>query len=976
MENIEWNTDRNISSSPKHNVEGIKMLKNRFANQDNSLIPRHIGPTDQELKEMLSTIGIDSLEQLCKSTVPTSIYNDAPLGIGQSLKEDEALKYLKNIANKNKVYRSYIGMGYHNCVTPTVIQRNILENPGWYTQYTPYQAEISQGRLEALLNFQTMVKDLSGMEIANASLLDEGTAAAEAMAMAKAIKGRSKNKFFVSELCHPQTIEVLQTRAEPIDVEIVIGNHEDFDFNNEFFGALVQYPATNGEVFDYSAFAQTVHDNNALLTVAADILSLCLLKSPGAMGADIAIGNTQRFGLGLFYGGPHAAYLATKDQYKRQLAGRIIGVSKDKFGKPAARLALQTREQHIRRDKATSNICTSQVLLAVTASMYAVYHGPEGLKRIATRVHELTSLLHAALNQLGFSTTNHFFDCISVTVSNADEIIETALSEKINLRKLDQFTVSINLDEATTIEELALLVDIFADGKTINLEDLSNNLKWNIPKSLVRTEDFMTHENFHKYHSESDFLRYVFRLQSKDLSLAHSMIPLGSCTMKLNATSEMLAISWPEFSNIHPFAPKDQAMGYQELFAELESMLCKATGFDAMSLQPNAGSQGEYAGLLAIRAYHNDMGQTHRNICLIPTSAHGTNPASAVMAGMKVIPVNCDNNGNIDVEHLKQKAEEHKDNLSSLMITYPSTHGVFEESIKEICEIIHANGGQVYLDGANMNAQVGLCQPGKFGADVCHLNLHKTFAIPHGGGGPGVGPIGVKEHLAPYLPGNKTFNMGPEKSLGAISAAPWGSAIILNISWAYIKMMGDEGLRKATEVSILNANYIAKRLQNHFPVLYKGNNGLVAHECIIDTRPLQNDAHISVADIAKRLMDYGFHAPTMSWPVTGTLMIEPTESESKAELDRFCDAMISIHQEITDIISGKYPADNNPLVNAPHTAEIIVRDEWNYSYSRELAAYPLSYLRTQKFWPSVSRIDDAFGDKNLFCTCPDMSEFE
>ncbi|MFK8137718.1 MAG: aminomethyl-transferring glycine dehydrogenase [Bdellovibrionales bacterium] len=950
-------------------------MKNSFLSEnENSLIPRHIGPTESEEHQMLKSIGYSKIDDLIGKAIPKQIQNFEPLQIGKAYTETESLAYLKSIADKNKIFRSFIGMGYYNCTTPTVIQRMILENPGWYTQYTPYQAEISQGRLEALLNFQTMVADLCGLDLANASLLDEGTAAAEAMSMSKAIKGRGRTKYFVANDIHPQSLEVIETRAKNMGIELLVDSPDSFEMTEEFFGALLQYPNTFGEINDPSKWIENVQSKKGLVTVATDLLALTQLKSPGELGADIAIGSSQRFGLGLFYGGPHAAFISTKDSFKRQIPGRIVGVSKDATGKPAARLALQTREQHIRRDKATSNICTAQVLLAVVAGMYAVYHGPKGLRKIGARVAKLTGLAKAILNSKGMDTTETCFDTLLVKNIKAEEVLHLAEKNKMNLRLIDSGSICFSLDEATTKEELLLLLQCFVDIDQNELESF-DGAEVSIPTSLKRTSEFMTHENFNSYHTESEFLRYVTHLQSKDLSLAHSMIPLGSCTMKLNATSEMIPISWPEFANIHPFAPLEQTKGYQEMFTELEDMICKITGFDAVSLQPNAGSQGEYAGLLAIKEYHLSRSDDQRNICLIPTSAHGTNPASAVMAGMVVKPVSCDEEGNIDVADLKAKAEEHKNELAALMITYPSTHGVFEEAVKEICDIVHDNGGQVYLDGANLNAQVGLCKPGEYGPDVCHLNLHKTFAIPHGGGGPGMGPIGVKSHLEDFLPGSNTLGVGGEKQMGSISAAPWGSALILNISWSYIRMMGDSGLKRASEISILNANYMAHRLKDHFPILYTGKDQLVAHECIIDCRHFQDEAGVTVADIAKRLMDYGFHAPTMSWPVAGTMMIEPTESENLAELDRFCDALIAIHGEIKEIETKNLDQNNNLLKNAPHTADVLIQDDWDRPYSRQTAAYPLSYLKHRKFWPSVSRVDDAYGDRNLMCSCPSMDEY-
>ena len=975
---MEVSSKPNNETSKGHfrSLKGESGMNNLFNQSTNSLVPRHIGPTPHEQSEMLKQIGFESLESLVKTTIPESIYDDSPLGIGRAYSEKDGLELLKSIASKNEIYRSYIGQGYNACITPSVIQRNILENPGWYTQYTPYQAEISQGRMEALLNFQTMITDLTGLEIANASLLDEGTAVAEAMNLSKASAGRNKSKYFVDKYCHPQSIEVVQTRADAVGIEIVVGDINEVEITEDFFGGVIQYPNTRGEVLDLSNIIEKLHQQKALVCMAADPLSLCLLKTPAEWGADIAVGSTQRFGLGLYYGGPHAAYIATSDKYKRQIPGRIIGVTRDAQGKLATRLALQTREQHIRRDRATSNICTAQVLLAVVASMYAVYHGPKGLKNIATRTHKLTALLKDLISSKVDSVSENFFDTLLVETKNVDQILKAAKAKKINLRQIDNHLLVINLDESVEKQDLMDLAEIFGVENASDKMDQANSEDlFLLPEDFQRKSTYLNHPNFNSYHSESEFLRYVTHLQSKDLSLAHSMIPLGSCTMKLNATSEMLPISWPEFANIHPFAPVEQAQGYAELFKDLETMLAKITGFDAISLQPNAGSQGEFAGLMAIASYHKDRGDEQRTICLIPTSAHGTNPASAVMAGMQVIPVQCDDKGNIDLGDLKAKAEKYKDQLAALMITYPSTHGVFEKEIKEICQIIHDFGGQVYMDGANMNAQVGLCRPGHFGADVCHLNLHKTFAIPHGGGGPGMGPIGVKSHLQDFLPGNKALGFGSDKSMGAISAAAWGSALILNISWAYIRMLGDEGLKEASQVAILNANYVAKKLSSYYPILFTDETGLVAHECIIDCRSFQEEAGISVADIAKRLMDYGYHSPTMSWPVAGTMMIEPTESESKAELDRFCEAMISIFNEIQEIKNGTQSTESNVLKHAPHTAEIVSAENWDRPYTRTQAAYPLEYLKTRKFWPSVSRVDDAFGDRNLMCTCPSMDEF-
>ncbi|AFZ12851.1 Glycine dehydrogenase (decarboxylating) [Crinalium epipsammum PCC 9333] len=952
-----------------------------LAHGDN-FVQRHIGPDADEVQQMLDVLGCDTLESLIEKTIPSAIRINKPLNLGGSRSESELLGELKDIASKNQLFRSFIGMGYYNCITPAVIGRNILENPAWYTQYTPYQPEIAQGRLEALLNFQTMVIDLTGLEIANASLLDEGTAAAEAMTMSYGIKEKSKVKaFWVSEDCHPQTIDVIKTRAIPLGIEVIVGNHQTFNFEQKVFGVLLQYPASDGAIYDYEDFINRAHAADALVTVAADLLSLTLLKPPGEFGADIAVGNTQRFGVPLGYGGPHAAYFATKEAYKRQLPGRLVGVSKDVHGQTALRLALQTREQHIRRDKATSNICTAQVLLAITASMYAVYHGSKGLKQIAERIHKLTVVLATGLQRLGYEIKSElFFDTLQVKVAGTEDILERAIARRINLRQIDQDTVGISLDETTSKQDLIDLFEVFAGDKTVpfTIEELAsvNFPLINPPQAgLVRTSSYLTHPVFNQYHSETELLRYMYRLQSKDLSLTTAMIPLGSCTMKLNATSEMIPITWAEFAQIHPFVPLAQTQGYQILFQQLEQWLAEITGFAGISLQPNAGSQGEYAGLLVIRQYHLQRGDTHRNICLIPQSAHGTNPASAVMAGMKVVAVACDEQGNIDVADLKAKAEKHKDDLAALMVTYPSTHGVFEESILEICEVVHQYGGQVYMDGANMNAQVGLCRPADFGADVCHLNLHKTFCIPHGGGGPGMGPIGVKSHLVPFLPNHPVVPVGTEQGIGAIASAPWSSASILPISWMYIALMGSAGLTKATEVAILNANYIAKRLEAYYPVLYQGKNGLVAHECILDLRQFKKTAEIEVDDIAKRLIDYGFHPPTVSWPVPGTIMVEPTESESKQELDRFCDAMIAIREEIAEIESGKVERKNNVLKNAPHTAADLTASEWNRPYSREQAVYPVNGVREHKFWPAVGRIDQAYGDRNLVCSCLPMDAY-
>jgi glycine dehydrogenase len=934
---------------------------------------RHIGPNPDDVQQMLDTLGLSSLDDLIDKTVPQAIRFHQTLNLPAAQSEYAALAKLKQIADKNQVYRSFIGMGYYDCITPAVIQRNILENPGWYTAYTPYQPEIAQGRLEALLNFQTMIIDLTGLEIANASLLDEGTAAAEAMSMSYGVCKNKSHNYFVSSECHPQTIDVLQTRAKPLGINIIIGDHQTFDFTETIFGAVLQYPATDGTIYDYRNFIEKSHAQGALVTVAADPLSLTLLTPPGELGADIAVGSTQRFGIPLGFGGPHAAYFATKEEYKRLVPGRIIGVSKDVNGKPALRLALQTREQHIRRDKATSNICTAQVLLAVMASMYAVYHGPDGLRAIAQNVHELTATLAAGLKKLGYKiSSENFFDTLRVELGNTklEAILDAANERNINLRIFDNSTVGISLDETTTEADLIDIWQIFAlkDQLPFTEKELSIS-----HYQLSRTSKYLTHPVFNRYHSETELLRYLHQLESKDLSLTTSMIPLGSCTMKLNATSEMIPVTWAEFGKIHPFAPISQTRGYQILFQQLEAWLGEITGFAGISLQPNAGSQGEYAGLLVIHEYHQNRGEGHRNICLIPQSAHGTNPASAVMCGMKVVGVACDDHGNIDVEDLKAKAEKHSSELSALMVTYPSTHGVFEEAIQEICAVIHEHGGQVYMDGANMNAQVGICRPGDIGADVCHLNLHKTFCIPHGGGGPGMGPIGVASHLVPFLPGHSVVRMGGD--LGAVSAAPWGSASILVISWMYIIMMGADGLTEATKIAILNANYMAKKLESYYPVLYQGKNGLVAHECILDLRSLKKSAQIEIDDVAKRLMDYGFHAPTVSWPVAGTIMVEPTESESKQELDRFCDALIAIREEVAAIESGKMDIEDNLLKNAPHTAESLIIGEWNHPYSREQAAYPAPWNKEYKFWPSVGRIDAAFGDRNFVCSCLPMEAY-
>src|SRR5881227_761921 len=942
---------------------------------------RHIGPNADEVTQMLRELGFENLEALVDATVPKNIRLDRTLDLPRAKSENEALAELRALSSKNRIARNFTGAGYSDTITPPVIQRNILENPGWYTAYTPYQAELAQGRLEALLNFQTMVTDLTSLDISNASLLDEATAAAEAMALCyHAATGRdSRNRFFVADNCHPQTIAVVRTRAKPLGIEIVTGDFSDFEFDDTVFGALVQYPATDGVIYDYEKFAKAAHEVGALLVIAADILALTLLKPPGEFGADVAVGSTQRFGVPLGFGGPHAAYIATRDQFKRHLPGRLVGVSHDAEGRPAYRLALQTREQHIRRDKATSNICTAQVLLAVIASMYAVYHGPGGLRAIAERVHRLTSQLADGLRALGLKITHqNFFDTIRVEVESSALTLEHAQKADCDLRALGPRAVGISFDETTTPRDLELLMSIFR-GTTVRdfADDDMGEPPFRIPQSAIRASQFLTHPVFNTHDTETEMLRYLKKLESRDLSLTTSMIPLGSCRMKLNATAEMFPISWPEISKLHPFAPTEQAAGYTEMCEQLEHWLAEITGFDAISLQPNAGSQGEFAGLLAIREYHASRNEGHRNVCLIPTSAHGTNPASATMAGFKVVSIACLKDGDIDLADLRAKADEHARDLAALMVTYPSTHGVFEPTIRKICDIVHSHGGQVYMDGANMNAQVGLCRPGDIGADVCHLNLHKTFCIPHGGGGPGVGPIGVAQHLAPFLPLPSSISNQQSKisnsSVGPVVAAPFGSASILTISWMYIRMMGPKGLKRATEVAILNANYIAKRLDRYFPVLFKGKRGLVAHECILDLRDWKR-VGIEVEDVAKRLMDYGFHAPTISWPVAGTMMVEPTESEPKDELDRFCDAMISIHAEMTAIANGTADKQNNVLKNAPHTTGQIAADKWDRPYSREQAAFPAPWLRDYKFWPSVARIDNVYGDRNLFCSCVPFEE--
>ncbi|SFP20080.1 glycine dehydrogenase [Ectopseudomonas composti] len=941
----------------------------------NEFIARHIGPRDADTAAMLELLGYDSVDALTGAVIPESIKGTSILGEQPGLSEADALAKIKAIAAKNLQFKNFIGQGYYGTHTPSPILRNLLENPAWYTAYTPYQPEISQGRLESLLNFQTLVSDLTGMQIANASLLDEATAAAEAMTFCKRLsKNKAANTFFVSLHCHPQTLDVLRTRAEPLGIDIEVGDEAAITDASAYFGALLQYPASNGDIFDYRALVERFHAANALVAVAADLLALTLLTPPGEFGADVALGSAQRFGVPLGFGGPHAAYFATRDAFKRDMPGRLVGMSVDRFGKPALRLAMQTREQHIRREKATSNICTAQVLLANIASMYAVYHGPKGLTDIAQRVHSFTAILALGLTKLGHSVEQqHFFDTLSIkTGAKTAELHAKARAAGINLREIDAERLGLSLDETTDQAAVEALLALFAAEQAAPaISDLATQIASRLPENLLRQSPILSHEVFNRYHSETELMRYLRKLADKDLALDRSMIPLGSCTMKLNAASEMIPVTWPEFGNLHPFAPVEQAAGYTQLTSELEAMLCAATGYDAVSLQPNAGSQGEYAGLLAIRAYHMSRGDDQRDICLIPQSAHGTNPATASMAGMRVVVTACDARGNVDIADLKAKAEEHKDRLAAIMITYPSTHGVFEEGIREICQIIHDNGGQVYIDGANMNAMVGLCAPGQFGGDVSHLNLHKTFCIPHGGGGPGVGPIGVKSHLAPFLPGHAHM----ARKEGAVSAAPFGSASILPITWMYITMMGGNGLKRASQMAILNANYIARRLEEHYPVLYSGEGGLVAHECILDIRPLKDSSGISVDDVAKRLIDFGFHAPTMSFPVAGTLMIEPTESESKEELDRFCDAMIAIREEIRAVEQGRLDKDDNPLKNAPHTALELV-GEWHHAYSREQAVYPLATLIEAKYWPPVGRVDNVYGDRNLVCACPSIEAYQ
>ncbi len=935
-------------------------------------VPRHIGPRELDEIAMLNLLGYESLDAMTAQVIPESIKGTSVLDLPAGLSEADALAELRAIAGKNRLLKSLIGQGYYNTHTPAPILRNLLENPAWYTAYTPYQPEISQGRLEALLNFQTLIGDLTGMPVANASLLDEGTAAAEAMTFCKRLAKNKAGAFFASVHCHPQTLDVLRTRAEPLGIEVVVGVETEIEDHGRFFGALFQYPMTTGEIRDYRESIQAFQAAGALVAMAADLLALTLLTPPGELGADVAIGTAQRFGVPLGFGGPHAAYFATQDKYKRDMPGRVVGVSIDRHGNPAYRLALQTREQHIRREKATSNICTAQVLLANIASMYAVYHGPEGLTRIATRVQRLTSLLAAGLQRLGHETQHTAFDTLTLVFgARTAALHEAARARGYNLREVSAEALGVSLDETSTLADVQALLEILADGKPApQAAELGDAQGVEVPAALQRQSAFLTHPVFASHRSETELMRYLRKLADKDLALDRTMIPLGSCTMKLNAASEMIPVTWAEFGGIHPFAPADQAEGYAQLTTELEAMLCAATGYDAVSLQPNAGSQGEYAGLLAIRAYHASRGQGERDVCLIPASAHGTNPATASMVDMRVVVVACDKRGNVDLDDLRAKAEQHSERLAALMITYPSTHGVFEEAIREICQVVHDHGGQVYIDGANMNAMVGLCAPGQFGGDVSHLNLHKTFCIPHGGGGPGVGPIGVKAHLAPFLPGHARL----ERKEGAVCAAPYGSASILPISWMYLKMMGSAGLTRASQIAILSANYIARRLEEHYPVLYSGTGGLVAHECILDLRPLKDSSGVTVDDVAKRLIDFGFHAPTMSFPVAGTLMIEPTESESKQELDRFCDAMIAIREEIRALEAGTLDPQDNPLKNAPHTARELA-GEWPHPYSREQAVFPLPSLVDGKYWPPVARIDNVYGDRNLVCSCPPIEAY-
>ena len=948
------------------------MLKN--AQKD--FIQRHIGPSEKEQEVMLHELGYKSLDELIKKTVPENILFKDSLEIGDSNSEYKALRKLKNISKKNKIFSSFIGMGYYGTYTPYVILRNILENPGWYTSYTPYQPEVAQGRLEMLLNFQQMIIDFTGMDIANASLLDEGTAAAEAMGLSYRLSKTETKKVFVSKNCHPQTIDVIKTRAEPLGLEIIVGD-EDKDINENIVCGILQYPGTLGDIKDPSEAISKIHKNNGKVVLACDLLALAKLKTPAELGADIAVGSSQRFGIPMGYGGPHAAFFATKDEYKRSMPGRIVGVSVDRHGKKAFRLALQTREQHIRRDKATSNICTAQALLAIVSAAYAVYHGPKGIKKIAETVSQLTKNFADKLKQSGYELySDDFFDTVTVkTFDKTDKIYRNALDQGVNIRKVNSELLAVSFDERKNLYRANQLLKIFNCSETIK-ETMNESLS-NLPKKLLRTSTYLDHPVFNSYHSETEMLRYLKRLEDSDIALNRTMIALGSCTMKLNAVSEMIPVTWKEFSQPHPFSPVEQMDGYRELFTDLKNWLRSITGFSGVSLQPNAGAQGEFAGLMVIRKFHEKNGELNRNVCLIPSSAHGTNPASAQMVGMKVVVVKCDEYGNVDFEDLKKKAEENSENLAALMVTYPSTHGVFEEKITDICELIHKNGGQVYMDGANLNALVGIAKPGNFGPDVCHINLHKTFCIPHGGGGPGMGPIACKKHLETFLPKHSVIkDCGPVTGIGAVSAAPWGSSSILSISWMYIKMMGSEGLKKASQVAILNANYIAHKLKDSFPILYKGKNGNVAHECIIDIRKIKTDTGITEEDIAKRLIDFGYHAPTMSWPVGGTMMIEPTESESLNEINRFCSALQKIKQEIDKIQSGKYDKIDNPLKNAPHTHVELSSNKWEHKYEREEAAYPSEILKTVKYWPPVGRVDNVYGDKNLFCTCPSMDEYE
>ena len=948
-------------------------------NSERDFIKRHIGTSEEDQKKMLNQIGYKSLDDLINNTVPEKILFKDKLSIGEPNSEYEALRKLRIISKKNQIYSNFIGMGYYGTYTPYVILRNILENPGWYTSYTPYQAEVAQGRLEMLLNFQQMIIDFTGMDIANASLLDEGTAAAEAMSLSYRINKKNSKIVFVSKDCHPQTIELIKTRAEPLELKIIVGN-ENTDLekiNEDIVCGIIQYPGTLGDIKDPSETISKIHKKNGKAVLACDLLALAKLKTPGELGADIAVGNSQRFGIPMGYGGPHAAFFATKDEYKRSIPGRIIGVSVDRYGNKAYRLALQTREQHIRRDKATSNICTAQALLAIVAAAYAIYHGPEGIKKISERVSQLAKNFAEKIKQSGYEIySEHFFDTVTIkTKDNTEKIFKNALDQKVNIRKVNSEMLSVSFDEKKNVYRANQLLKIFNCTESIK-ENPTEKLP-NLPKKLLRTSKFLEHPVFNSYHSETEMLRYLKRLEDKDVALNRSMIALGSCTMKLNSVAEMIPISWREFSEPHPFVPVEQMDGFRSLFTDLKNWLRSITGFSGVSLQPNAGAQGEYAGLMVIRKFHLSRGEKNRNVCLIPSSAHGTNPASAQMVGMKVVVVDCDKEGNVDVEDLKKKAEQNSSNLASLMITYPSTHGVFEEKITEICELIHKHGGQVYMDGANLNALVGIARPGNFGPDVCHINLHKTFCIPHGGGGPGMGPIACKKHLEKFLPSHPIIrDCGPATGIGPVSAAPWGSSSILSISWMYIKMMGSEGLRLATQNAILNANYVAKKLKNHFPILYKGNKGNVAHECIIDIRPIKSETGVTEEDIAKRLIDFGFHAPTMSWPVPGTMMIEPTESESLNELDRFCDTLIKIKKEIEKIKSGEFDKLDNPIKNSPHTHVELTSTEWNHKYSREEAAYPSEFLKTNKFWPPIGRVDNVYGDKNLFCSCPSLDEFK